>query len=370
MPIKILLLSNPNSPHTIKWARALSDRGFDIFIFGLSPFNKILYKNYKKIKIYSLGIKEKRIKGGDLSKLSYIRGLIKLKRIIQDFSPDILHAHYATSYGLLGALSGCHPFIISVWGKDVFDFPNKSILHKYLLKFNLKKADKILSTSRIMAKEVTKYTQKNIEVTPFGIDLEVFKPTKVNNVFTDDIVIGTIKTLELKYGIEYLINAFKIVRDKFRELPLKMLIVGGGSLEGYLKNIVKVLKIEADTLFTGPVSYDEVPKYHNILSIYVTVSISNSESFGVAVLESSSCEKPVIVTDVGGLPEVVEDGVTGFVVPVKNPEKTAEAMEKLILNKKLRMEMGKAGRKRVEKFYNFNDNLQQIVNIYNDILRN
>lgn len=97
-----------------------------------------------------------------------------------------------------------------------------------MLKYNLKKADKILSTSNVMAKETKLYTNKDIEVTPFGIDIEQFKPMVFESLFDkDDIVIGTVKSLEEVYGIEYLIRAFKIISDKYENLPLKLLIVGG-----------------------------------------------------------------------------------------------------------------------------------------------
>jgi len=99
-----------------------------------------------------------------------------------------------------------------------------------------------------------------------------------------------------------------------------------------------------NTVFTGKVNYGEVPKYHNMLTISVFPSIFESESFGVSILEASACEKPVVVSNVGGLPEVVDDQKTGFIVPPKDPEKLAEAIEKLILNESLRLQIGKAGR--------------------------
>ena len=119
---------------------------------------------------------------------------------------DILHAHYASSYGLLGALANFHPFILSIWGADIFSFPKKSFLHRYIFNFNLRVADKILSTSQIMAKEIKKYTNKEIIVTPFGIDINTFKPgNKVDKIKGEfDFIIGTIKGLEEIYGIEYL----------------------------------------------------------------------------------------------------------------------------------------------------------------------
>jgi len=365
--MKILLLGNVNSVHIIKWAKSLALNGIDIFIFSLNKYVVNDYKNIKNIEIYCLD-EDITHNEGALSKVKYLKALPKLKSVIDEYKPDILHAHYATSYGLLGALSGFHPFILSVWGLDIFSFPKKSFLHKLILKYNLSKADKILSTSQVMAKETKLYTNKDIEVTPFGIDMEQFKPmnTKEELFDKDDIVIGTVKTLEEKYGIEYLIKAFKILIDKYKDLSLKLLIVGGGSLDNSLKDLVKKLKIENKTIFVGKVPFNEVPKYQNILDIAVFPSIENSESFGVAVIEASACEKPVIVSNVGGLPEVVENGISGFVVPPKNEKALAQTIEELILHEDMRNKMGQEGRKRVNKLYNWEDNVKQMIKIYKE----
>lgn len=366
MIIKLLLLMDASSPHSIKWATSLARQGFDLVIFSLGDVSVKSYESFKNIRLVTLGQKVTRNEGA-WSKLKYLHGLSFLREVINDFKPDIVHAHYATSYGLLGALSGFHPLVTSVWGSDVFSFPNKSLLHKWMLKYNLKKAEKILSTSHVMAEETRKYTSKNIEVTPFGIDLAVFKPELVASPFAPgDIVIGTVKALEEQYGIEYLIRAFHQVRSSYPQLPLKLLIVGGGSLESYLKALASDLGRDDCVVFTGLIPYNEVYRYHNMLSI--SVSVSNSESFGVAIIEASACEKPVVVSNVGGLPEVVEDGVTGIVVPPRDVAATAAAIERLILDKGLRLKMGRAGRERVKRLYDWNANVFQMIDIYKRLI--
>lgn len=368
--MKVLLLSDAYSIHTIKWAKSLNKKGIEIAVFSLN-FNENEanpYQNDTNVKVYYCVDKNAKKRSSGFAKLSYLSALPALKKAISEFKPDIVHAHYASSYGLLGALSGFHPYIISVWGSDVFDFPNISFLHKAVINYNLAKADRILSTSKVMAVETKKYTDKEVIVTPFGIDLDKFKPLNVNSLFDkNDIVIGTIKTLEEKYGIEYLIKAFAIVKNKYHNLPLKLLIVGDGSLSENLKNLVHDLNIEEETVFTGKIAHELVPVYDNMLS--VSVSVSNSESFGVAVIETSACGKPVVVSDVGGLPEVVKDGITGIVVPPRNPEKTAEAIEKLVLDDSMRKQMGAAGREHVAQFYDWNKNVEQMVDIYRGMIK-
>lgn len=369
--MKVLLLADVGSPHTIKWAKGLYDKGIDISIFSMTDCDRLIYAEYPKIKLHLYPFPNELMQKPDgyFAKLQYLRVVRRLRAVMEQYRPDLIHAHYASSYGLIGALVNFHPYIISVWGSDVYDFPHKSVFHKMLLKYNFSKADKILSTSHIMAKEISLYTDKLVEVTAFGIDLDIFKPQVVENLFDEnDIVIGTVKTLEEKYGIEYLIKAFAIVKNRHRELPLKLLIVGGGSQAELLGDLVITLDLCKDTIFTGKVPYIKVPQYHNMLSVSVSVSVSNSESFGVAVIEASACGKPVIVSNVGGLPEVVEAGITGVIVEPRNPEQTAKAIELLVMNKQLRMQMGDNGRKRVWDLYNWANNVEQMVAIYSKVL--
>ena len=367
--MRVLLLSAPGSSHTQKWAKSLAEQGIEICIFGLSACDQSIYQNYPGIQVRTLNFNNSIIRAniGSFSKLRYLSALSDLKKTITQFKPDILHAHFATSYGLLGSLGNFHPFVLYVWGSDIYEFPRKSSLHRSLIKFNLKQADKILSTSRAMAVEIWKYTSKNVDVTPFGVNLEIFRPRQVESLFDkDDIVVGTVKALEKIYGIEYLIMAFKVLRENQPNLPLKLLLVGSGSQGGYLKRLVSNLNLERVTVFTGRVEHDQVPIYHNMLTIFV--ALSESESFGVAVIEASASEKPVVVSDVGGLPEVVEHGVTGFIVPARNPERAAEALEKLILNEALRQRMGQAGRDRVKRLYDWSVNVEQMLNIYTNTI--
>jgi glycosyltransferase involved in cell wall biosynthesis len=370
--MKILLLADPSSTHIIKWVNAISNRGIEILLFGLQDYAQSQYINCENVKIISMRIKSTLINKthGSLKKLLYLKAVPKLRKLIKAEKPDILHSHYASSYGLLGALSGFNPYILSVWGADIYNFPKKNKLFEYVFKFSLNKADKILSTSHTMAGEISFFTKKQIIVTPFGIDIEKFKNFFSKTPFNSkDIIIGTVKSLEKKYGIDVLIKAFTFLKNKYQDLQLKLLIVGKGSEEKNLKKLANDLGIRKDVLFTGFINQSEVPQYQNMLHIFVSVSIYESESFGVAVLEASACEKPVVVSNVGGLPEVVEDGKTGFIVEKQNPIKTAEAIEKLLLNKSLREQMGKNGRKRVIEKYNFSDNVDQMVEIYNKFLR-
>ena len=358
--MKLLLLSDINSSHTQKWAIALSIKGFQVGIFSISTPLSDWYSQYAIQLIYCPG-------ATITSKIGYLKLLPKLKEVIRQFKPQIIHAHYATSYGLLGALCGFHPFVISAWGSDVMDFPNRSWLHKALIKFNFNNADSIWATSDIIVSTINRLSKKNVHKIAFGIDTNIFKPINVTSVFYQPcIVIGTVKSMETIYGIDILIKAFKKVHDKNAEIPLKLLIVGGGSMEKQYKLLVKKLKIEDKTIFTGKINHSEIVNYHNMIDIFINVS--RNESFGVSVLEASACEKPVIASNIGGLPEVVDHNNTGFLVELENMDEVAAAIEKLVKNSSLRKKMGENGRLWVQQKFDLNNNVNDAILVYKKLI--
>jgi glycosyltransferase involved in cell wall biosynthesis len=369
MKKRILFLSDIDSAHTRKWAVSLSDRGYAIGIFSLARSNSNWYKNYPLITVFDReGFQKKKFYSGAWSKLSYLRLLPALRNSIAEFKPDIVHAHYATSYGLLGVRSKFHPLIISVWGADIFDFPQVSFLHKMLVKNNLRHADRIFSTSYVMKEEILKYVKADIAVTPFGVDTKIFCRKEVVPLFDAGTkVVGIIKTLESKYGIDILLRAFALVKNEFSDAPLKLLIAGSGTKENEYQKLSGELGITDATFFSGHLPHEKVAAYHNHIDVFVSPSILDSESFGVSVVEAMACERPVVVSSVAGLKEVVEDNVTGMVVPPKDERKTADAILSFLRNPEKAAQFGKAGRARVLKYYDWEKNLDAIEALYEKI---
>jgi len=358
--MKVLLLSDANSIHTKRWVSGLNDLKVKIALWSISGPKTDFYDQIQGVEVFSAGLEQNRF--SMWQKLKYLTLLRSVKAAIQKFQPDILHAHYASSFGLLGALTQFHPFILSVWGSDVYEFPNQNVFFKKILTYNFSKADVLLSTSHSMAKEAAKFTSKPFLITPFGIDLQLFSPNNMtkNKIFT----IGTIKTLEKKYGIDLLIQAFCSLKKMLPTINLKLRIVGEGSLKEDLIQQADQLGLGKDCEFVGAVPYEQVP--HELEKLDVCLCLSRSESFGVAAIEASAMELPVIVSDAGGLPEVIDHENTGFVIANGNPDLAAEAILKLYKDEELRRKMGKAGRIKVQEEFDWKENLQMMKLIYKD----
>ena len=365
--MRILLLSDTYSEHTEKWALGLASNGIEV---GLFSFNKASYPwHYGKPNITLLFEPESQLNPvSTSSKLSYLKHVKLLKAAISQFKPDIVHAHYATSYGLVGALAGFHPYVISAWGTDVMKFPQKNFIFKSILKYNLSKADTICATSYTIKDYLKPVTSQEIQVIPFGVNVMEFSKKEVKSLFgKDSFVIGCIKALEDLYNIDVLIKAFSILKSKYPAKSLKLLIIGVGSQEAELKKMVSDLNLKGDVIFTGRISFSEVSNYFNMLDILV--NISDYESFGVSVIEAMACEKPVIATNTGGLKEIIENSAFGSLVEIGNVSQTANEMERYLLDETLKQNVGKAARAKVIEKYNWTNNIKQMIDVYSQLTK-
>ena len=349
--MKICLLAPANSIHTRKIAYSLVRDGYEVSIC-----------TFHNAELPGINVAYLPPIAPPFKKLNYILNVPRIKRVIKDMNPDILHAHYVSSYGIVSYLTGFHPLAISVWGSDIYDRP-KNPLFRLFIRQALMKAEVVLSTSKTMAEQTEKFVpDREIVVTPFGIDLAEFYPIEKGS--SSEFIIGTARTLHPKYGIEYLIKAFAIFLE---DVPrAKLVIAGDGPQKDELVNITKSLGIEENVRFLGFIPHNELQWVMAGVDIFCMPS--ESESFGVAALEAQACGVPVVSSKIGGLSETVIDGKTGFLVEPKNPRAIAERLLFLYRNPAIRKNMGKEARKFVTEYYNWSENIKIIERVYDKLM--
>jgi len=352
--MKICYLANAASTHTRRWAEAMRNKGCSVHIISLDD------GNIEGVDVhYVEPVKRERNRlPSDPKNLSYIAKIFNIKSILKKINPQIVHAHYATGYGLTGALCNYHPLVISTWGTDIYEAPRKNMIFKNIVKFNLSKADYITATSKALTEETRKYTDKKVYTIPFGIDTNIFY--KYEKDHKDNVTIGIVKSLEEVYGIKYLIEAFALLHKNYKNIEL--LIVGGGTLYQDMVSLCKKLGIYDKVKFTGKVDNSEVPKYINMMDIFVMPSLQ--ESFGVAALEAEACGVPVIASDVGGIPEVVLDRETGYLVKPGDIGGICEKIDVLIRDRGLREKMGKKSIEFIKQNYDWHKNVDEMYELY------
>lgn len=345
--MRIVFLAPANNYHTKKWCSYFASHNYELhvisFFDGEIPNAKVHFIDCSADAGQSDGCK-----------LKYLLQAHRVRKLVMQLQPDIISVHYATSYGTVAALAGLKNYFLSVWGSDVYDFPRKSIVHRWMVKYSLARAKYLLSTSAAMRTETQKYTNKPIAVTPFGVDTNLFSPQKRTRAVDDGVlVLGTVKALDPKYGIDVLLKAVAIVCRKYPQLPIRLRIAGKGAYREKYEQLAKTLGIENITTWLGFISQEEAAREWANMDIAVVASTMDSESFGVSAIEAEASQTPVIISDIPGLMEATSPDITSCVVPRSDEYALAEAIATLCVNADRRIDMGKAGRQWVLDNYGY-----------------
>jgi glycosyltransferase involved in cell wall biosynthesis len=245
-------------------------------------------------------------------------------------------------------------------GDSVFDIWKKTWYIRPLYKAIYRKADFIQAISNFLANRAKKYGYKGkIEIVPNGVNLMEIEDKKVEN--KNEKIILTISRLVKKNGVADLVKAMKF-------LDAKLVIVGVGNLENKLKNLAQKIGVIDKVEFVGKVSYENIGKYYVIADVFCRPSLS--EGLGNAFLEAMSAGVPVIATPVGGIPDFLVDGETGWFCEVKNPKSIAEKIE-YILDEKNKEEVArvvKNAQKMVMEKYTWEKIAEEMKKIFNGLL--
>lgn len=312
-----------------------------------------------------------------LNKLRYNRfspGIVlELHRLMKKKQIHVVRTHRYRSnlYGRLAAfLAGVPVIIASVHDNYRTDKrPKRRIMNRILSKIT----DKIVAVSEDVKEDIMRYDRidpSKIEVIPNGIDVERFNPEKnttdIRKEFSleeDDIVIGFIGRIVPAKGLEYLLNALPYLKEEFKNI--KLFIVGEGSLVEELKERAKKNNVFDNILFIG--RRRDIPEILASINIFVMPSIA--EGFPNALLEAMAMGKPIVTTEVGGIPEIVKNGFNGLLVPPRDTVSLSKAIKELISNDQLAAKLGQAARDLVHDNLSIKAIAQKWQSLYLSILK-
>lgn len=345
---RILIFGWAKSVHVQRWAKGLSGRGYHVKVVSLGG------EPLPGIETVVLPRK---------SRMSYFSQRTRAAAEAQAFKPDLVHVHYAGGFGLWGLRCGIKPLVVSVWGSDMIPFRPRWLGRKYL-RFLLNRATHITATSKFLydtTVSICPGARQKLSVIPFGVEV----PLTVAPPAAGPVKICYLKSHEWKYGPDILLHA---MAEAKREIPdLTLWLAGDGSLTAKLKNLVKKLTLDANVRFVGFIPPNQIPEF--IQEHHLMVMPSRFEAFGVAALEASAGGRPVIASNVGGIPEVVRDGVTGILVEPNDRHKLAAAIIRLACDAKTRENMGNAGREFVKANYQWERSLDLMCELYERLIR-
>ena len=303
-----------------------------------------------------------------------ISGFFKCIKICRKWKPDIIHAHwpFPHAYIALGAAKLFHiPLVLNFHGAELLLIRKKKWV-KPLLKFAIGQAQSIFANSSFTAAKIKAIRDVNVEWSPYGTTLDgdgdgghprnAPEAHPVNGKFK---VLFVGRHIERK-GIRYLIEAAKYLpQDKF-----EIRIIGEGDLTGQLKQQAAQYP---HVLFTGKLPAAELAREYREANVFVLPAIvdhkGDTEGLGVVLIEAMESGLPVIASDVGGIPDVVVDNVSGLLVPEKSPVALADAIKRLAEDPQLTVQLLEGARNRIAEHFTWDNITRRQIEIYENLKR-
>jgi L-malate glycosyltransferase len=255
----------------------------------------------------------------------------KLVDIVKHEKLDLLHVHYAIPHATVAYLAkkillteGIYiPLITTLHGTDI-TLVGQNAAFKPVVKFGIEKSDGVTAVSHYLKKETQDVfeTQKDIRVIHNFIDFDRFKPTDKNH-FKKAIAPNGERILVHVSNfrkVKRVGDVVKIFEKVYKEIPCKLIFVGDGPERYNAEQMCREIGLCHEVRFLG--KQDAVEELLAIADLFLMPS--GSESFGLAALEAMACEVPVISSNVGGLPEVNIQGVTGYMSDLGNVDEMAK----------------------------------------------
>lgn len=287
---------------------------------------------------------------------------------------DIIYCHFGPN-GLKGALlkklgltKG--KVVTTFHGYDITKYVEKSNHNPYQHLFEV--GDLFLPISEHWKKKLIDLgcDEKKIIVHRMGVDCQKFSFTPRYPSSDGKVRIVSVARLVEKKGIEYGIRAIAKLAKANQSIEYN--VIGDGPLRSDLQELIKQLNVENTVKLLGWKEQDEVVeilnKSHVLLAPSITSQDGDQEGIPVVLMEAMAMGMPVVSTQHSGIPELVQDKVTGFLAPERDIDNLANKLSYLIEHPELWLEMGKAGRKHIEEYYNIHKLNQQLVNIYQQLL--
>lgn len=291
---------------------------------------------------------------------------------------DVIHAYFLPMAGFVGAYAGKYldvPSVASIRGNDIeraaFD-PSKFAHVMYALQY----ADAVTTNASILAKKAKAFVDREIHLIPNGIDTTLFKPMERNETLAESVleaplreqapgvqmpVIGFVGELREKKGLATLLSGYA---QLVKKTPASLLIVGEVR-NGEDKKVFDEFRIsnpEYRITVTGHVPHKDLPAYYSLMDVFVHPSMR--DGMPNAVLEAMACGKAVIATPVGGMTDIIEDGVNGYLVKINDAAGLAEKMAEVLSQPEKREAVGRSAREAALSQFTLAKELQSNLTIY------
>jgi len=296
----------------------------------------------------------------------------KVKRVLREVQPDVVNVH--TPVPGLGDLVSLMlpkkvPFVVTYHAESM----RKGVLlldtvvwfyEHVVLGCMLRKATKIICVSDAVRNGImAKYKHKSVTVTP-GVDTSVFAPGNTKPEVPTLLFVASLGKGQGYKGLKTLLDAFVSIRAHVVDVTLR--IVGDGEERAQYEAYARNLGVSDAVTFVGRLEGSELVREYQ--GAHLLVHPTSKESFGMVIAEAMSCELPVVSTAVGGIPALVQHGVTGVLIEPRDTDGVAREVIRLLGDEGLMREYGIAGRKRIEEHFGWEKRIDLYSVLFEQVL--
>lgn len=364
--LRLCFIGDIRNIHCRKWVKYFVDRGHDVHFVDDHPYE------YKNLKLRYL----RNYTG--INVLDYAIRLIRSRKLIRKLKPDLVHAQQMTYHGFLGALSGMHPFMVTPWGSDIlYDFES-SFINKQIVRFVFDRADVVHYIDQSVidrVRDIYGDTKSREFLLNEGVDTKFYrkKPCKASN----KVFILSLRTPKDSYNTLLFVGALDIIINKRGYKNVVGVMCNEGDEiskdEKYEKKLMSVIE-KYDlrrhmNFFRYTRSMEFTRKLMQEADIYVdTMSRTiKGQGTGKTALEVMSSELAAVMPDNPGIELYISHMNNGMIYKKHDAKSLADAIEKLVKNRKLILKLGRNARKFILSRLEWNRNMKIMENKYYEL---
>jgi len=364
------------TPDTPRFARSATD----------GTVNLQTYRYFFPRQLQLLGYSNTLVNDCALKKYVYLlapflffSGIFHLFRLHRKHRFDVIHAQWLLPNGFIGAIvcKLCKiPLVITLQGSDIF-VSNLNPIFKGMAKWTLKHAAMVTSVTPTFLPELEALgvPEEKRCMIPNGVTPSMFftpsekRITQLREKLSipeNGLVVFALGRIVLKKGFDVLIQTLSHVQKEVQDVTV--IIGGDGSDLSRLKTLAEAEGISNIIRFPGTINRADVPTYFHLCDLFVLPAVfdpkGNVDGCPTVILEAMACGKPVVSSEISGIPIVVKDGETGLLVGEKNVDALATAIISLLENPVKREQFGRAGQQRIQQELTWTKMIGQYISIY------
>ena len=356
--MKLCFIADGRSIHTQRWSEYFAGKGHEVHLITYEPMGRSID-----------GVAEHVLpsRTGNLY-LSFWPRHMRIRKLLKGIDPDLVHAHFIAKYGYHLLFIGNRPRIVSAWGDDILILPKSSRLISWYTRIVLTSVDLVYAVSEDIRTHIVRdfaIPEEKVRYLPFGVELDRFPPkAQAVEDGQSQVVIFSNRGFLPVYGMETLVAGFALAYAS--DPRLRLVLKGDGPERDRIAKLVAEGGLSGVVTFLDRTDYSAVPGDLKKADIYVTVATSDGSP--VSLLEAMATGLPCIASSVGGVPEWVEDGRNGILVPPSQPEKLADAIRSLAANPERCRELGANARRTIEGRGDWHRLMERAKRDYEDLL--